>query len=289
MSERIASPGKTIEILQAHQFQFLKKYGQNFLIDLHVLDKITASAQIGPEDVCVEIGPGIGSLTQALAERAAKVIAVEIDSRLIPILNKNVEGYENVSILNEDFLKLDLAGYLAKEGIQGPIKVIANLPYYITTPVIMGLLEGAVPLHSITVMVQEEVARRMQAGPGTKDYGALSLAVQYYSKPEIVAFVPPNCFIPRPNVGSAVIRLERTAEPPAPVADVKLLFRVIRASFGQRRKTMLNSLSNSQELPFGKEQIRHALEDLGIDERIRGEALTLLQFIEVSNRLAKEA
>lgn len=174
MSERIASPGKTIEILQAHQFQFLKKYGQNFLIDLHVLDKITASAQIGPEDVCVEIGPGIGSLTQALAERAAKVIAVEIDSRLIPILNKNLEGYENVSILNEDFLKLDLAGYLAKEGIQGPIKVIANLPYYITTPVIMGLLEGAVPLHSITVMVQEEVARRMQAGPGTKDYGALS-------------------------------------------------------------------------------------------------------------------
>ena len=289
MSERIASPGKTIEILQAHQFQFLKKYGQNFLIDLHVLDKITASAQIGPEDVCVEIGPGIGSLTQALAERAAKVIAVEIDSRLIPILNKNLEGYENVSILNEDFLKLDLAGYLAKEGIQGPIKVIANLPYYITAPVIMGLLEGAVPLHSITVMVQEEVARRMQAGPGTKDYGALSLAVQYYSKPEIVAFVPPNCFIPRPNVGSAVIRLERTAEPPAPVADVKLLFRVIRASFGQRRKTMLNSLSNSQELPFGKEQIRHALEDLGIDERIRGEALTLLQFIEVSNRLAKEA
>ena len=289
MSERIASPGITIEILQAHQFQFLKKYGQNFLIDLHVLDKITASAQIGPEDVCVEIGPGIGSLTQALAERAAKVIAVEIDSRLIPILNKNLEGYENVSILNEDFLKLDLAGYLAKEGIQGPIKVIANLPYYITTPVIMGLLEGAVPLHSITVMVQEEVARRMQAGPGTKDYGALSLAVQYYSKPEIVAFVPPNCFIPRPNVGSAVIRLERTAEPPAPVVDVKLLFRVIRASFGQRRKTMLNSLSNSQELPFGKEQIRHALEDLGIDERIRGEALTLLQFIEVSNRLAKEA
>ena len=289
MSERIASPGKTIEILQAHQFQFLKKYGQNFLIDLHVLDKITASAQIGPEDVCVEIGPGIGSLTQALAERAAKVIAVEIDSRLIPILNKNLEGYENVSILNEDFLKLDLAGYLAKEGSQRPLKVIANLPYYITTPVIMGLLEGAVPLHSITVMVQEEVARRMQAGPGTKDYGALSLAVQYYSKPEIVAFVPPNCFIPRPNVGSAVIRLERTAEPPAPVADVKLLFRVIRASFGQRRKTMLNSLSNSQELPFGKEQIRHALEDLGIDERIRGEALTLLQFIEVSNRLAKEA
>lgn len=289
MSERIASPGKTIEILQTHQFQFLKKYGQNFLIDLHVLDKIIASAQIGPEDVCVEIGPGIGSLTQALAEKAGRVIAVEIDSRLIPILTKNLEGYDNVAILNEDFLKLDLDGYLTKSGIQGPIKVIANLPYYITTPVIMGLLEGTVPLHSITVMVQEEVARRMQAGPGTKDYGALSLAVQYYSKPEIVAFVPPNCFIPRPNVGSAVIRLERTAEPPAPVADVKLLFRIIRASFGQRRKTMLNSLSNSQELSFTKEQIRHALEDLDIDERIRGEALTLLQFIEVSNRLAEEA
>lgn len=289
MSERIASPGKTIEILQTHQFQFLKKYGQNFLIDLHVLDKIIASAKIGPEDVCVEIGPGIGSLTQALAEKAGQVIAVEIDSRVIPILTKNLEEYENVSILNEDFLKLDLAGYLAKAGIQSPIKVVANLPYYITTPVIMGLLEGTVPFHSITVMVQEEVARRMQAGPGTKDYGALSLAVQYYSKPEIVAFVPPNCFIPRPNVGSAVIRLERWAEPPAPVTDVNLLFRIIRAAFGQRRKTMLNSLSNSQELSFTKEQIRQALIGLGIDERIRGEALTLLQFIEVSNRLAEEA
>ena len=286
MSERIASPGKTIEILQAHQFQFLKKYGQNFLIDLHVLDKITASAQIGPEDVCVEIGPGIGSLTQALAERAAKVIAVEIDSRLIPILNKNLEGYENVSILNEDFLKLDLAGYLAKEGIQGPIKVIANLPYYITTPVIMGLLEGAVPLHSITVMVQEEVARRMQAGPGTKDYGALSLAVQYYSKPEIVAFVPPNCFMPRPKVGSAVIRLERYEEPPVQVADEKLMFRIIRASFNQRRKTLVNGLKNSPEIQFSKEEIEAAIETLGKGASVRGEALTLEEFARLSNILS---
>ena len=289
MNERIASPGKTIEILQSNQFQFLKKYGQNFLIDLHVLDKILASAQIGPEDVCVEIGPGIGGLTQALAERADRVIAVEIDKRLIPILSANLDRYPNVHILNEDFLKLDLSAYLDAAGIRRPVKVIANLPYYITTPIIMGLLEGSAPLHSITVMVQEEVARRMQAGPGTKDYGALSLAVQYYSKPEIVAMVPPNCFIPRPNVGSAVIRLERAPAPPAAVRDERLLFRIIRASFGQRRKTMVNSLSNSQELSFSKEQVSAALRDLGFDERIRGEALTLVQFIEVSNRLAEGA
>ncbi len=285
MKERIASPAKTIEILQANDFQFLKKFGQNFLIDLHVLEKILRAAQIDEEDVCVEIGPGIGSLTQVLAERAAQVIAVEIDGRLIPILQKNLEDYPNVRLIHQDFLKLDLKAQLAEWGIEKPIKVIANLPYYITTPIIMGLYESGIPLAGMTVMVQEEVARRIQAGPGSKDYGALSLAVQYYAEAEIAAFVPPNCFMPRPGVGSAVIQLTTHKEKPVQVQDEKRFFALIRAAFGQRRKTLVNSVSNSQELDYEKEQVQEALRRLNISEQIRGEALTLAQFAALSNEL----
>lgn len=285
MKERIASPAKTIEILQANDFQFLKKFGQNFLIDLHVLEKILRAAQIDEEDVCVEIGPGIGSLTQVLAERAAQVIAVEIDGRLIPILQKNLEDYPNVRLIHQDFLKLDLKAQLAEWGIEKPIKVIANLPYYITTPIIMGLYESGIPLAGMTVMVQEEVARRIQAGPGSKDYGALSLAVQYYAEAEIAAFVPPNCFMPRPGVGSAVIQLTTHKEKPVQVQDEQRFFALIRAAFGQRRKTLVNSVSNSQELDYEKEQVQEALRRLNISEQIRGEALTLAQFAALSNEL----
>ena len=283
MKERIASPAKTIEILQANDFQFLKKFGQNFLIDLHVLEKILRAAQIDEEDVCVEIGPGIGSLTQVLAERAAQVIAVEIDGRLIPILQKNLEDYPNVRLIHQDFLKLDLKAQLAEWGIEKPIKVIANLPYYITTPIIMGLYESGIPLAGMTVMVQEEVARRIQAGPGSKDYGALSLAVQYYAEPYIVANVPPNCFMPRPNVGSAVIRLTRHQTPPVTAKDPKLMFALIRASFNQRRKTLQNGLNNSPDISFTKEQIAAAIESLGLPAAVRGEALTLEQFAALSD------
>ena len=285
MKERIASPAKTIEILQVNDFQFLKKFGQNFLIDLHVLEKILRAAQINEEDVCVEIGPGIGSLTQVLAERAAQVIAVEIDGRLIPILQKNLEDYPNVRLIHQDFLKLDLKAKLAEWGIDKPIKVIANLPYYITTPIIMGLYESGIPLAGMTVMVQEEVARRIQAGPGSKDYGALSLAVQYYAEAEIAAFVPPNCFMPRPGVGSAVIQLTTHKEKPVQVQDEQRFFALIRAAFGQRRKTLVNSVSNSQELDYEKEQVQEALRRLNISEQIRGEALTLAQFAALSNEL----
>lgn len=285
MKERIASPAKTIEILQANDFQFLKKFGQNFLIDLHVLEKILRAAQIDEEDVCVEIGPGIGSLTQVLAERAAQVIAVEIDGRLIPILQKNLEDYPNVRLIHQDFLKLDLKAQLAEWGIEKPIKVIANLPYYITTPIIMGLYESGIPLAGMTVMVQEEVARRIQAGPGSKDYGALSLAVQYYAEAEIAAFVPPNCFMPRPGVGSAVIQLTTHKEKPVQVQDEQRFFALIRAAFGQRRKTLVNSVSNSHELDYEKEQVQEALRRLNISEQIRGEALTLAQFAALSNEL----
>ena len=285
MKERIASPAKTIEILQANDFQFLKKFGQNFLIDLHVLEKILRAAQIDEEDVCVEIGPGIGSLTQVLAERAAQVIAVEIDGRLIPILQKNLEDYPNVRLIHQDFLKLDLKAQLAEWGIEKPIKVIANLPYYITTPIIMELYESGIPLAGMTVMVQEEVARRIQAGPGSKDYGALSLAVQYYAEAEIAAFVPPNCFMPRPGVGSAVIQLTTHKEKPVQVQDEQRFFALIRAAFGQRRKTLVNSVSNSQELDYEKEQVQEALRRLNISEQIRGEALTLAQFAALSNEL----
>ena len=285
--EKLSNPQATIEVLKKHQFTFQKKFGQNFLIDPHVLDKIISAAEITKEDFVLEIGPGIGTMTQYLAEAAREVTAVEIDRNLIPILSETLSAYDNVQIINEDVLKLDLAA-LAKERNGGkPIKVVANLPYYITTPIIMGLFEGGVPIESITVMVQKEVAMRMQAGPGTKDYGALSLAVQYYAEPYLAANVPPNCFMPRPNVGSAVIRLTRYAEPAVKAKDEKLMFALILASFNQRRKTLQNGLNNSQELSFTKEQIAEAIEKMGLSPSVRGEALTLEQFAKLSDLLAE--
>ncbi len=279
----LGNPQKTIEIIQKYQFAFQKKFGQNFLIDQHVLEKIIGAAGVTKEDMVLEIGPGIGTMTQYLAENARQVVAVEIDKNLIPILEETLTGYNNVIIINEDILKLDIKA-LAREHNDGkPIKVVANLPYYITTPIIMGLFESGVPIDNITVMVQKEVAQRMQAGPGTKDYGALSLAVQYYAAPYIVANVPPNCFIPRPNVGSAVIRLNRHQMPPVKVKEPAFMFELIRASFNQRRKTLQNSLNNAQNLNFTKDQIAAAIENLGVAPSVRGEALTLSQFAELAN------
>ena len=283
----LGNPQDTIEILQKYNFTFQKKFGQNFLIDTHVLDKIIRAAEITKEDMVLEIGPGIGTMTQYLAEAAGKVVAVEIDKNLIPILSDTLSAYENVTIINEDVLKLDIQK-LANEENQGrPIKVVANLPYYITTPIIMGLFENHVPVESITVMVQKEVADRMQTGPGNKDYGALSLAVQYYAEPYIVANVPPNCFMPRPKVGSAVIRLTCHEQPPVEVKDERLMFDIIRASFNQRRKTLANGLNNSDKLSFSKEEITEAIESLGKGSSVRGEALTLEEFAELSNYLWK--
>ena len=279
----LGNPKNTIEIIQKYQFAFQKKFGQNFLIDTHVLDKIISAAHITKADMVLEIGPGIGTMTQYLAEAAGKVIAVEIDKNLIPILSDTLSEYQNVRIINEDVLKLDLRKLADEENGGKAIKVVANLPYYITTPIIMGLFENQVPIDSITIMVQKEVADRMQVGPGTKDYGALSLAVQYYAKPKIVANVPPNCFMPRPKVGSAVIRLERYEKPPVEVKNEKLMFRIIRASFNQRRKTLVNGLKNSPEIPFSKEQIEEALGMCGLSLNIRGEALTLEQFAQLAN------
>ena len=279
----LGNPQNTIEVLQKYHFNFQKKFGQNFLIDTHVLDKIISAAGITQDDFVLEIGPGIGTMTQYLACAAREVVAVEIDKNLIPILEDTLQDYENVSVINDDILKVDIAA-LAEEKNQGrPIKVVANLPYYITTPIIMGLFEKNVPLESITVMVQKEVADRMQVGPGTKDYGALSLAVQYYAEPYIVANVPPNCFMPRPSVGSAVIRLTRHQEMPVQVKDEKLMFRLIRASFNQRRKTLANGLKNSPELQFSKEEIETAIEKLGKGASVRGEALTLEEFAKLAN------
>ncbi len=279
----LGNPQNTIEVLQKYHFNFQKKFGQNFLIDTHVLDKIISAAGITKDDFVLEIGPGIGTMTQYLACAAREVVAVEIDKNLIPILEDTLQDYENVSVINDDILKVDIAA-LAEEKNQGrPIKVVANLPYYITTPIIMGLFEKNVPLESITVMVQKEVADRMQVGPGTKDYGALSLAVQYYAEPYIVANVPPNCFMPRPSVGSAVIRLTRHKEMPVLVKDEKLMFRLIRASFNQRRKTLANGLKNSPELQFSKEEIETAIETLGKGASVRGEALTLEEFAKLAN------
>lgn len=279
----LGNPQNTIEVLQKYHFNFQKKFGQNFLIDTHVLDKIISAAGITKDDFVLEIGPGIGTMTQYLACAAREVVAIEIDKNLIPILEDTLQDYENVSVINDDILKVDIAA-LAEEKNQGrPIKVVANLPYYITTPIIMGLFEKNVPLESITVMVQKEVADRMQVGPGTKDYGALSLAVQYYAEPYIVANVPPNCFMPRPSVGSAVIRLTRHREMPVLVKDEKLMFRLIRASFNQRRKTLANGLKNSPELQFSKEEIETAIETLGKGASVRGEALTLEEFAKLAN------
>lgn len=281
-------PQNTIAVLQKYHFNFQKKFGQNFLIDPHVLERIIAEAGITKEDFVLEIGPGIGTMTQYLCESAREVVAVEIDKNLIPILADTLGEYDNVTVLNEDILKVDIAA-LARERNGGmPIKVVANLPYYITTPIIMGLFESHVPIESITVMVQKEVADRMQVGPGTKDYGALSLAVQYYARPEIVANVPPNCFMPRPNVGSAVIRLTIHREPPVQVEDEALMFRIIRASFNQRRKTLANGLNNAPDIRLSKEAIQASIEELGVPAGIRGEALTLEQFARLSNIIGKK-
>lgn len=278
----------TIGVLQKYKFNIQKKYGQNFLIDTHVLDRIIDAAGITKKDYVLEIGPGIGTMTQYLCEAAREVTAVEIDKNLIPILEDTLQEYSNIDILNEDILKVDIAS-LAQQKNQGhPIKVVANLPYYITTPIIMGLFESQVPIDSITVMVQKEVADRMQVGPGTKDYGALSLAVQYYAKPEIIANVPPNCFIPRPSVGSAVIRLTRHEVPPVEVEDDKLMFALVRASFNQRRKTLANGLNNAPTIHLSKEAIIESIKDLGVTENIRGEALTLSQFAALSNIIGKK-
>lgn len=277
-------PSNTIEVLQKYNFNFQKKFGQNFLIDTHVLEKIIDASEITKDDCVLEIGPGIGTMTQYLAESAREVIAVEIDKALIPILGDTLKEYDNVTIINDDILKVDINRIVQEKNNGQPIKVVANLPYYITTPIIMGLFESHVPLKSITIMVQKEVADRMQVGPGTKDYGALSLAVQYYAKPEIVANVPPNCFIPRPNVGSAVIRLTRYEEPPVKADDERFMFNLIRASFNQRRKTLVNGLQNGG-LGLSKEKILDALEEMNLPATIRGEALTLEQFAQLSNIL----
>ena len=289
----LGTPTATAEVIQKYGFNFQKKYGQNFLIDANILDKIIDSAEITREDCVVEIGPGIGTMTQYLAENAREVIAVEIDKNLIPILEETLKGYENVSIVNEDILKVDL-NRLVKERNEGkPIKVVANLPYYITTPIIMELFESHVPLKSITVMVQKEVADRMQVGPGTKDYGALSLAVQYYARPEIMLNVPPTCFMPRPNVGSAVIRLTRFEEPPVKTDDERKMFSIIRAAFNQRRKTLVNALANGLSyadkdgmmIHVSRQEVSMALDQMGLSQTIRGEALTLAQFARLSDLL----
>lgn len=284
----LGNPQKTIEIIQKYEFAFQKKFGQNFLIDTHVLEKIIAAAGVTKDDCVLEIGPGIGTMTQYLAEHARRVVAVEIDSNLIPILEETLKDYENVTVINDDILKVDINELVEKYNDGRPIRVVANLPYYITTPIIMGLFEGGVPIENITVMVQKEVAERMQVGPGSKDYGALSLAVQYYAEAYIVANVPPNCFIPRPGVGSAVIRLTRHKEPPVKAEDPQLMFKLIRASFNQRRKTLQNGLNNSPEVPFTKEEIAAAIESLGVSPQIRGEALTLKQFADLSNYFSSE-
>lgn len=283
----LGNPKNTIEIIQKYEFMFQKKFGQNFLIDTHVLEKIISAAGITKNDCVLEIGPGIGTMTQYLAENARHVVAVEIDRNLIPILKETLADYDNVTVINEDILRVDIKA-LAEEYNGGkPIKVVANLPYYITTPIIMGLFESGVPIDNITVMVQREVADRMKEGPGSKDYGALSLAVQYYAEPEIVANVPPNCFIPRPNVGSAVIRLTRHKEMPVEVKDPALMFKIIRASFNQRRKTLQNGLGNAPELPYTKEQIAAAIAEMGLTPTIRGEALSLAQFAQLSDILGE--
>ena len=274
----LGNPQNTIAVLQKYNFVFQKKFGQNFLIDGHVLDKIIAAAEVTKEDCVVEIGPGIGTLTQYLAEAARNVIAIEIDKMLIPILQETLADYDNVTVIHQDVLKTDLRELVREHNEGRPVKVVANLPYYITTPIIMNLFEGRLPVSSVTVMVQKEVAQRMQAGPGTKDYGALSLAVQYFAVPYIAANVPPNCFMPRPRVGSAVIRLTRHEKPPVEVDDEQAMFQIIRASFNQRRKTLVNSLHNSPQISKTKEEILRALEQMGLSQTVRGEALTLEQF-----------
>ena len=279
----LGNPKNTIEVLQKYHFNFQKKFGQNFLINTSILEEIIDAAEITKEDFVLEIGPGIGTMTQYLCEAAREVVAVEIDTNLIPILGDTLSAYDNVEVMNADILKVDIAKLADERNGGKPIKVVANLPYYITTPIIMGLFESHVPIDSITIMVQKEVADRMQEGPGSKEYGALSLAVQYYAKPEIVVNVPPSCFMPQPKVGSAVIRLTRHENPPVDVDNEKLMFQVIRASFNQRRKTLANGLNNFGSFSLGKEEIQKSIEELGVSVNIRGEALSLEQFAKLSN------
>lgn len=286
--EKLSNPQKTIETIKKYQFNFQKKFGQNFLIDEHVIQKIINGAQVTKDDFVLEIGPGIGTMTQYLAEAAREVAAVEIDKKLIPILGETLSEYDNVTIINEDILKVDIGALALERNAGKPIKVVANLPYYITTPIIMGLFESHVPIDNITVMVQKEVADRMKVGPGSKDYGALSLAVQYYAKPYLVANVPANCFIPRPNVDSAVIRLTRHESPTVEVENEALMFNMIRASFNQRRKTLQNGLKNSGLFPVSKEEIIEVIKEAGLPETVRGEALTLEQFARLSNLMNKK-
>lgn len=284
----LGNPKNTIEVLQKYHFNFQKKYGQNFLIDPHVLDKIIGESGIEKEDMILEIGPGIGTMTQYLAEAAREVVAIEIDKNLIPILEDTLSEYKNVTVINQDVLKVDLRKLVMEKNQGRPIKVVANLPYYITTPIVMELLESKLPIESITIMVQKEVAERMQQTPGSKEYGALSLAVQYYAKPEIVANVPPNCFMPRPKVGSAVIRLTLHQNPVIEVEDEEFMFRLIRASFNQRRKTLINGIGNAPNVNVGKEEVKAALEEMGLSENIRGEMLSLEEFAGLSNLLRKK-
>ncbi len=288
MNGHLATPTNTLEVIKKYDFAFQKRFGQNFLIDANIVEAIVNRADITKDDCVLEVGPGIGTMTQYLCEAAGKVIAVEIDKNLIPILNETLNDYDNVRVINEDILKLDIKSLADEENAGNPIKVVANLPYYITTPIIMGLFESHVPIDSITIMVQKEVADRMQVGPGTKDYGALSLAVQYYAKPEIVLNVPASCFMPRPNVDSAVIRLTRHIEPVVTVKDEKLMFDIIRASFNQRRKTLVNGLTNASYLNFSKDMIVKALDVMGLSPSVRGETLTLSQFAELSDLLMQE-
>ena len=283
----LGNPKNTIEVLQKYNFNFQKKFGQNFLINTGILEDIIAAAEITTDDFVLEIGPGIGTMTQYLCESAREVVAVEIDKNLIPILADTLSAYDNVEVINEDILKVDIKKLAEERNAGKPIKVVANLPYYITTPIIMGLFESHVPIDSITIMVQKEVADRMQEGPGSKEYGAVSLAVQYYADPEIVVNVPPSCFMPQPKVGSAVIRLTRHAEPPVNVENEKLMFQIIRASFNQRRKTLANGLNNFPGLNLSKEAIQQCIEELGVPATIRGEALSLAQFAQLSNIIGK--
>ncbi len=282
---KLGNPSSTIEVLKKYHFFFQKKFGQNFLIDNNILENIIKTAEINKDDFVVEIGPGIGSMTQYLAEAAREVYAVEIDKALIPILEDTLSEYNNVSVINQDILKVDLRALAIEKNNGRPIKIVANLPYYITTPIIMGVFESKVPVDSITIMVQREVAQRMQVGPGTKEYGALSLAVQFYAKPEIAMYVPPTCFMPQPKVGSAVIKLVRHEKVPVEVQDERFMFSLIRASFNQRRKTLVNGLQNAKELNLKKEDILIALEKMNLSPTIRGEALTLEQFALLSNLL----
>lgn len=280
----LGNPTNTIAILQKYNFNFQKKFGQNFLIDANILENIISAADIKKEDCVLEIGPGIGTMTQYLCENAREVVAVEIDKKLIPILQEDtLSSYNNVTIINEDILKVDINAIVQEKNAGKSIKVVANLPYYITTPIIMGLFESHVPLESITIMVQKEVAQRMQVGPGTKDYGALSLAVQYYAEPKMMMSVPAGCFMPRPNVDSAVIKLTRHGKPPVQVKDEKLMFDIIRAAFNQRRKTLVNSLNNAAGLNFSKDSVLAALDAMGLPVTIRGEALTLAQFAQLAD------